>query len=344
MSVDARGSGYPPEEYRALYQRLWTAARDLPTVTQVAMTQRLPLDVWNSGRRFSVPGSDLFGSDEFDIVQSASVGPGFFEVIGISILRGRSFTESDRVGAPPVAIVSQVAASRFWPDREAVGQFIRTQSDPTTDIRVVGVAANAKVRTLGESPRWYIYLPFQQYPSSAMQAVIKGNLPAPELVAAGRAAVIGVDPGLFITDARTLEQHMDVILYLPKMAAMLFTVFACLALVLASIGLYGVVSFAVSRRTREMGIRISLGAQAHDVTWLVVRGGMMLVAVGGLVGLALSVGVGRFVEGFLLGVRGLDTVTLVVIPLILAGVSFVAAYLPARRAGRVSPMEALRAE
>ncbi len=177
-----------------------------------------------------------------------------------------------------------------------------------------------------------------------MHIMVKGAAPAPELVNRVREVALRIDPNLFVTGARTLEQHRGVMYYLPRMAAALLSTFAAVALAIASIGLYGVVNFAVSIRIREMGIRISLGAQAGDVLRLVMRGGMTLVLIGGLIGIALALAITRFLEGFLLGVSGTDVATYLFIPLVLIGVAVLAAYLPARRASRVSPMEALRSE
>ena len=212
------------------------------------------------------------------------------------------------------------------------------------DIVVVGVASSAKIRSLSEAPRRYLYLPIEQEAPSLMRLVVKGAAPAHELLDGLRAVAFAIDPNLFVAQAYTMADHVGVMYYLPRMAALLLLVFAALALVLACVGLYGVVSYGVARRTREMGIRISLGAQAPEVVRLVMRGGLDLVLVGGAVGVVLALAVTRVLERFLVGVSGTDLPTFVAVPLVLIGVAMVAAYLPARRASRVNPTDALRAE
>lgn len=286
MRIDARGSGYEHDAWPDLYERLYRSIEQQPAVERLVQTDRLPLDFWNSGVRFAVPSLDLFGGDGFGFVQSAAIGAEFFEVLGIPIISGRGFTDADGRDRPRVAIVNEAAAEWWWPDRSAVGQAIRVASDPNSDIRVVGVSGNAKIRSIGEGPRPYVYLPLDQVSTSTIQFVAKGTVSATELVSVLRRAATVVDPDLFIVEARTLEEQIGFILLLPRLAALVFTLFGVLALLLAGIGPYVVVSFSVAGRTREIGIRLALGADGGEV----------------------------------------------------------AAYVPASRASRVSPVEALKSE
>ncbi|MCZ6916816.1 MAG: ADOP family duplicated permease [Gemmatimonadetes bacterium] len=341
LTVDARGSGYEEEEWPILYRRLLEGAQGIPGARQVAVTTRLPLALGISNTGVEVPGVETStGGTRFNL-DVAWVSPAYFATLGIGIEQGRAFTGTDREGSQRVAILSAPAVARFWPGEDPIGRVIRRGGE---DIVVVGVASSAKIRSLNEAPRRYLYLPIEQQAPSLMRLVVKGAAPAHELLDGLRAVAFGIDPNLFVAQAYTMADHLGVMYYLPRMAALFLLVFAALALVLACVGLYGVVSYGVARRTREMGIRISLGAQAPEVVRLVMRGGLGLVLVGGAIGVVVALAVTRVLEGFLVGVSGTDLPTFVAVPLVLIGVAMVAAYLPARRASRVNPTDALRAE
>ncbi len=343
VSIDARGSGYDREEWPNLYRRLFDDVEMLPGVGQIAASDRLPLALGTSRIGVHMPGVELPNAREYAFTDYGSVSSRYFDLLGIPLLQGRSFSAADNTESQRVAIVNEAFVTRYWPDEQPIGKTVRL-SWGEDEVLIVGVARDIKIRTLNETPQRFIYLPIEQTLGSTMHFLVKGTPPAPELVNRVREAALRIDPNLFVMGALTLEEHMGVMYYLPKMAAALLSTFAALALVIASVGLYGVVNFAVSRRIREMGIRISLGAQAGDVLRLVMRGGMTLVLIGGLIGVVLALAVTRLLEGFLLGVSGTDAVTFLLVPLVLIGVAVLAAYLPARRASRVSPMEALRSE
>ncbi len=326
----------------ALNQRLLDAARSVPGVTRVSISNRLPLALGSSGWGVSIPGVELPNGREQVFIQAGGVSEDYFDVLGIQVLHGRAFTASDDSTSQTVAIISDAFAKRYWPDGPPVGRTIRLGR--SGDAVVVGIVGDAKVKTLGEAPEPFLYVPILQNRLSTMHLVVKGNRPVQQLVNGLRAQVLSVDPDFFVTQAISLDDHIGAIYYLPKMAAALISIFAALAVSLACIGLYGVVSYAVARRTREMGIRISLGAQTGDVIRLVLMGGLGLVVIGGGVGLVLSFAVTRLLERFLLGVSGTDVATYALVPLVLAVVAVFAAYIPARRASRVNPMEALRTE
>ncbi len=268
--------------------------------------------------------------------------PGFFEAAGIPILQGRNFAETDVEDGVRVAIVNEVFAERFWPGEDPIGQTVRRESGQ--ELEVIGVSRNTKVRTLGESPRPFIYTPYSQRYGAFLTAVIQVR----GLPEAGLQSAFGtlreMDPEMVVIETKTMEEHLGVMLMPARLGALLSSLFAIVALALASIGLYGVVNYAVSRRSREMGIRMSLGAAPGKVAGQVVQEGMLLVGVGIGVGLLLALAGAQVLRSLLFGVGAVDPATFVTVPAVLLLVTLLAAYLPARRASRVDPVRALKAE
>jgi len=341
--IDLPGSGVTREEREALRMDLEERLLGQPGIQKVASASRLPLSLGTSSQTFRIPGVDPPTGQEGHRIQQAQVGPGYFDVLGIPILAGRPFTPEDRDGAPEVVVVSQEMARRFWPGEDPIGkQIYRVPS--SRPMTVVGVARDTKTSTLGEPPTPFVYFPSAQFPLMDLQILVRGPLPAGELVATLRRVIQEADPTLLVMEIKTMKEHLSVRLFGYRSAALLLGVFGVLALFLSSIGLYGVVSFSVSRRVREMGIRISLGAHPGQVIGLVIRRAMGIVVVGGAIGLAAATVLARLIRVFLLGVSPADPITLAGIPLLLGGVALVAALVPALRASRVNPVEALKTE
>ena len=341
LTVDLRGSGYRAEEYAETYRKLREAMTAIPGVAQVSVSDRLPMMIGNSGAVITIPGVDNGrGSNDFGIETSA-VSPEFFDVLGIPIRQGQAFTEAHRAGGPGVAIINRVAAERFWPGENPVGRTV-TMSDRA--FTIVGVSETARDRGLTEQPRRMLYLPLLQDYPDRMIFFARGSQAPARLADDMRRAALQVNPDLFVVDAKTLDQHLGVMYFLPRMAAWMMSGFALLALTLGCIGLYGAVSHAVARRSRELAIRMALGATARQVIGLVVRSGMLLVIIGGTIGLALAILASTVLGRFLIGGRGFDPVIFVGVPLLLAAVTLFASWLPARRAGKVNAMSAMRAE
>jgi ABC-type antimicrobial peptide transport system permease subunit len=243
-----------------------------------------------------------------------------------------------------VAIVNEAFVERFWPGESAIGKTIDVAIDGWVDPTIVGVASTAKIRGLGEAPRPFIYLPYAQE-TNAWTTVIARTQGDPQATARDLYRLLRERyPDAIISENTTLAEHIGVMLIARRLSAVLSTVFAVVALTLAIIGLYGVVSYAVSRRAREVGIRMSLGAEPTSVVRMMVGGGMRLVAYGGVFGLLAALAASRVLSGFLYGVTPFDPITLITVPGILLGVAFLAAYLPARRASRVDPVRSLKSE
>jgi predicted permease len=268
---------------------------------------------------------------------------GYFETLGIHLLRGRGFRVEDHAEAPGVVVVNEEFARRFWPGQDAIGKEVRMDSEgPASE--VVGVVATGRYRTLGEAPRPFLYTSFRQDYSSMMTLVAVGDIPEGELLAGLRSAIDRVDPHLPIFDVTTLGEHTDLMLFPSRLAASLLGVFGLLGLLLAAVGLYGVVAFSVARRTREVGVRRALGARRGQVVAMILREGLTLVAVGLAVGLGIGWLASGVFEGLLFGITPGDPLTYVLVAGVLFSIAGLANFLPARRAAAAAPTEALRYE
>ncbi len=339
--MDLAASAISPDEYGPLAQEIAGRARSLPGIEAVTVARDIPLALGGNNDIVTIPGVDPPPGADYHRITSNQVDTGYFETMGIPLLAGRTFTDDDRHGAPRVIIVSEAAARAYWPGENPLGKEITASAGRTT-YRIVGVAGDVKIDTLGESPRPVIYHPFAQRITSEYFLVARGRAAPAAIAGMLRQVVRDTNPRLLIMETKTMEENLSVVLFPARMAALLLGAFGALALCLATIGLYGVVSFAVSRRTHEVGIRMSLGADAGAVIRMILRGAMSVVAVGGLLGLAAAYGLAQLIGQFLVGTEPGDPVTLIGVPLLLGTVAVLAAFIPARRASRVDPVVALR--
>ena len=328
----------------AYYDELMRELAAEPGVTGVTLAGRLPLGSSIQTRSLNVEGAEPPAGQKAFQVDDADVDENYFDVMKVPIVAGRAFTSADNADAARVAIISEAMADRFWPAGDALGATFYLGENRERPVRIVGIAKDTKVRTLGESPRPYFYTSIHQSPSPFGLLVVKGSLPSTSLVLAGRRIARAVDPNVVLIDAQTMEQHLALLLFAPRMAALLLSVFGALALLLATIGLYGIVSYAVARRTREVGIRVALGADPRSVVAMLTGAGLRLVIVGGVIGLALSAGLTWTISRYLYGVGATDLVTFIGVPAILVGTGLLASWVPARRAARVDPLSALRTD
>jgi predicted permease len=341
--VDLSISGVPSAEQPALREELTLRARALPGIEAATSASHIPFLFGASGGYYDIPGADPPADWAGHNVQRAEVDPAFFETMGIPLVTGRAFMEEDRPGSPRVAIVNETAARWYWPGESPVGREIFPLGSEQ-GFRVVGVAGDTKINRLREPAKPLFYFPIAQMRDQDLILVARGR-PAPEQITGMlRGMIREVNPNLMIMDAKTMEENIGVVLFPARMAALLLGVFGLLALTLATIGLYGVVSFAVSQRTQEMGIRLSLGADAGAVMGMVMRGAMGLVGIGGIVGLAAAIVLAQLIRSVLFGVGPWDATTLLGVPILLGIVAAMAALIPARRASRVDPVEALKYE
>jgi len=337
-------SGYETSEAVRVFSETYEQRLlDHPLIDAVGQTDVVPLGMGVSTNGYILPGAPSESPDGDHDIDSSTGSVGYMGAMGIELVRGRGFQVGDR-DSDFVVIVSAAFVDRFYPGEDVVGRVIMGGAD--REFRIVGVAKDTKVRTLGEAPRPYVYRLQGQIEDRFLsgQFVVRGQGTGVELLAAAQAVLDEVDPNMVLMEAKTMNDHLALMLFPPRMAAMLLSVFGALALVLAAIGIYGTVSYSVAKRTRELGIRMSLGASRGDVVSMAVSGGMRLVMVGGVVGVVLA-GAGTWgLSSFLYGIGTTDLATFAVIPVILAGVALAAAWVPARRASRVDPVTALRSE
>jgi predicted permease len=347
-SVDLSVTGRDEARGRATFGALLERVRSIPAVTTAGLSHYLPLGL-NVGRtNMEIEGYQPRAGEDLEI-HSSQVTPGYFEALRIPILRGRVFLPTDTETSPGVAIVNEAFARRYWPGQDPIGKRISRgggflAAGQQLPYEVVGVTQTGKYSTLGEEPKPYVYyLHAREYESEMMLVVRTAGDPAAMLPAL-REQVRALDPALPLFEMTTLEDHLGTSLFPIRAAAAVLGTFGFLGLLLASVGVYGVLAFLVSQRRHEIGIRLALGAQRADILRMILRHGLGLVTAGLVLGLAAAAGVTHLLTFLLYGISPLDPVTFAGIALVLLAVALVASWAPALRATRVDPIVALRHE
>jgi predicted permease len=343
MSIDPRLHGYTPERTAQFLTELQRRVANIPGVTSAAVTDALPL---SGGHRSD--GFQAIGKKPLDPAPSTELymaTPGYLDTLGIHLVSGRDFANESSSSAH-VAVVNQVFADKLFPGENPLGQ---TVNGGGVTYEIIGVTNNIKARFLGEDYRPVLFRSLAQTvagdPSFEGYTIMARTVGESSTVASSvRAVIREMDPTLAVFNEQTMEHHLREAFFLPRLAGTLFAVFGALGLILAAIGLYGVMNYTVNLRVREIGIRMALGAQASGVRRLFIRRGLQLTAIGLAVGLPAAFVIAKLFSSILYGIKPSDTVTFVSIPLFLAAVALVATYIPARRATRVDPMVALRWE
>jgi predicted permease len=326
-------------------RRLLEHFRSLPGATAVGLIWPMPLELSSSGTGFTIDGRLPPAGEETFRASRAFVDGGFFDAAGMAIVAGRTFNDDDRRDSQPVAIISQAMARRYWPDGGALGRVLRRPDPAESDLMIVGVVSNINVRSLGEVPRDVVYETYTQGGGLPGASFVARTTTDPArlslaLAAAGQA----LDPDLRVMQSVSLAEHLATSRLPSQMGAVLLSAFAAMGMALAVVGVYGTVRYTVARRTREVGIRMALGADAAGVARLLATHGVRLVLVGGVIGVLASLVAGRFLATLLFGIGTFDAVALIGAPLVLGLAAWLAADLPARRATRANPLAALRAD
>jgi predicted permease len=339
LTFNLQMNGYDVDRAMALRTRALEAIAALPGVEAVAVSSRLPLapDINMTG--VTVPGHHAPDADPTPI-DAAYVGADYFRVVGVPIVAGRAFTEDDVNGARKVAIVNETMARQYWPGESAVGRVIHDGDLDQPPIEVVGVARDHKVRSVGEAPRPYLHLPAG--PSRRISLVVRTSTPAVSALPMLREAIWKLEPDVVFTGEASATEIAAITMAPTILGAGIIGGFGALALLLAAVGLYGVIAYAVSLRTREVGIRMALGAARGQVVRLVLRQGGRLAAVGVAIGTLASLAVGRVLASLLYGVSPFDPVAYGVAAALLVAVAALANLAPALTASRVDPLTALR--
>jgi len=342
LSVDLGLQGYDETRGRNFYQQLLQAIRALPGVESVGLIRSLPLGLEYSTTSVYPDGRPEPRANERPSACYESTSPGYFAAMGVPLLAGRDFSDADTAKSSGVVIINETLAHQFWPDENPIGKRLRSGNTGPAPLEVVGVAKNGKYQTLGELPGLMIYYPISQVYSSDAAIVARTNGDPKAVIANVRNEVSRLDPNLPIFEAKTLQEHMNLPLFPLHAGAVAVGSFGVLAMVLAAIGIYGLMAYSVAQRTQEIGIRMALGARARDVWTMILRQGLIIVTVGIAGGLLGAIALSRVVASLLYGVSATDPPAFALSLLLLAAVGLAACFFPARRATKVDPVAAIK--
>ncbi|HYV07145.1 MAG TPA: ABC transporter permease, partial [Blastocatellia bacterium] len=344
VNIALPGRKYPnPDQFSGFFTQLIEKTSALPGVVSVGATQSLPIQS-DYVLGFNIQGRPPDAPGEGKSTNYYAVTPDYFKAMGIPILRGRGFTDQDNMTAPKVAVINETLAKAYFPDEDPIGKSINVTLGPEQFREIVGIVADVKQYGLAQPSTFQTYGPYLQTPFSGMTLVVRTEHDPASLTGAIRGEVLSLDKEQPISRVKTLDQILSASTQQQQFLMLLLGVFAGVALILAAVGLYGVMSYAVTQRTHEIGIRMALGANAGNVLRLVVGHGMMLALIGVGIGLAGAFAVTRVMKGLLFSIGATDPLTFAAISVLLTGVALGACLVPARRAIKVDPMVALRHE
>jgi predicted permease len=334
-----------PPQFMAFYDELLERLRRRPGVRAVGASTITPLSGSNTDTGFLIEGRPVpQDRTEAPVAWYRQVTPGYFEAMRMRIVAGRGISEDDRADAPPVVVINETMARRYWPNEDPIGKRISGEGQDGPWVTVVGVVRDVRHNGLDQAPLVEMYLPFEQQPGRGMTLVVRTARDPLALASAVREEVRAIDPDLPLGATASLEQLVGRSVALPRLYLTFFGFFAFVALLLAAIGIYGVTAHAVAQRTQEIGIRMALGAQRTDVVGMIVRQSAVLVGAGLAFGLALALLLSRALGSLLFDLSPTDPLTYAIIAAVLAAVAMLASWMPARRATRVDPLVALRTE
>ena len=349
VSVDPRINGYTPQRTVQFFSVLRQRIAGAPGVASVVVTDSIPLNGGNRSDGFRAvvkPKSSVNSPALPDpIVEMYMVTPGYFEAMGIPRLAGRDF-RGESADGPKVAVVNQAFAQRVFGTENPIGQSV---ADGDVRYEIIGLVGNIKSRTLGEDTRPVLFRSLDQSVASdpsfmGYTVLVRTDSNAADIVTIVRNQIRALDPAMAVYNVQTMQEHLRDAYFLPRLAATLFGVFGAIGLILAAVGLYGMMSYSVSRRRREIGIRMALGAQMKQVQTLILRQGIVLTLTAMVIGLPAAFALARLFSSVLYGVSTSDPTTFVIVPVFLALVALLACWLPARRAAKLDPQIVLRSE
>jgi macrolide transport system ATP-binding/permease protein len=352
MSMDLTIRGYSESKGQSFYEDLIHRVDALPGVVSSSLAKTVPPNDWSDRLSVFLPGEEpppavLRARDDLGLrVDANRIAPNYFRTLGVPMLAGREFTDQDRAGATMVAIINERLANQLWPGEYAVGKLLAVPfwHEPRPPVQIVGVARDTKHRSLLADMPMLIYLPESQAYDGRATLVVRTSGDPRKLIPAIRGEVAALDKDLTLQAVKTMTDQIESTLWQQRTAAGLIGVFGLLALGLSAIGIYGVIAHTVAQRTREIGIRMALGAGAQAVQRMILRQGLLLALTGVVVGLAAAFALTRLMSSFLYGVSATDPLTFLIASVVLVGVAVGACLVPARRATRVDPMIALRCE
>jgi predicted permease len=328
------------------YRRLWERLERLPGVVAAGGVTALPLSQMMAWGPITVEGRTPLPGEAFINADQRIVGGRYFEAMQIPLVRGRTFNEHDTRESTRVVIVDEHMASQLWPGVDAIGKRVRVGGADSTSpwLTVVGVVGRVKQDTLDSDPRIAMYFPHAQFTGRAMNVAIRTAGDPAQLTSVVRAEIRALDPDLPVYGVKTMEARVSGSLATRRFAMLLLVLFATVAMALAALGVYSVLAYLVNQSTRELGIRLALGATPRRVLMLIVKQGLSVTAAGVVIGLTGALATTRLMQSLLFGVSAADPVTFTVVPLVLVSAALVAMFAPARRAARVEPAVSLRAE
>jgi predicted permease len=343
VSTDVGMLRYDEVRARLFFDRALERLRALPGVESAALAARLPFSINFNVEQFHVPGVPS-PDDRGFAIQNTRVSPEYFRTLGIPIVEGRGFTTADTPDSPRVIVVNETLARRFWPGESAVGRRLHLRNAAGPAFEIVGVAANHKVGSVGEAPQPYVHFAQTQRPDTYQVILARTGGDPARLLADLRRELLSLEPNLVFLDNQTMDAQVALTMFPTRATAWLVSVVGGIGLLLAAVGLYGVIAYAVTRRTREIGTRMALGAQRSQVVGLVMGHGFVVTAAGLLAGLALAALAVRAIGGVLYGISAADPIAWAGATVMLLASSSLANLIPALRAARVDPLTALRIE
>ena len=337
--LDPGSLGYTDAQDRQFYRQLLERVRALPGVSSASLSDYLPLGTSRSVHDVEIDGANSPPGQDALAVQEASVAPDFFNTMGVPVLNGRDFSPQDLQPGAGKVIINQAMAAHYWPGRNPIGQHFK---DGKETVEIVGVVKTGKYRSLGEDPLDFMYLPLGSQSQEFL--VVRTRTGDEGALGEIRRVIQSLDPNIVPMEMETISQYMALPLFAAHTTGVLLAAFGSVALLLATVGLSGVVSYSVSQRTNEIGVRMALGADRLDVVRLILKQGMLLTGIGIVIGLVLSFASTRVLAGLLYGINADDPLTFASVALFLGAVAFISCYVPARRAASIDPMKSLRAE